>query len=400
VCAGASASSRIWTDRHFSGDAYFSGSARELAHALAEGDNERVKELLPAAGDLNRPQGEGTTLLQFGILQANESDRSLEMVRSLLAAGGDPKRDTSPLALEHAIARGPRLTKLLLDAGANPNVLTEDHRPVWWSAIAPSGSSDLELLTLFLEHGADVQWRDKTGRGPVAVAVNNRRWNAVSLLIEHGAGWKREQMTAGATLPQLLAWEITRWQEGGGNPVPEEMRKLLADLRQAEPQLVPNVPEPPAPGSQDIARLFDQLDTDKPEEYNAVLARLVQQPNWVQRAAAFLDPTEVVWVRWNAGFLLTLRPDALDEGVQEQCWMLVRSELADVPRAATASKDALNAYIPRLRSLSAMTLRLATIPGPVRESHRADLARLRERVEEYRKLKHPEASKLPEIGTI
>src|SRR5262249_18211860 len=155
--------------------------------------------------------GEGTTLLQFGILQADDSDRSLEMVRSLLSAGGDPKRDTIPLSLEHAIVTGPRLTKLLLDAGANPNVLGGEHRPVWWSAIASSGPADLEILTLFLEHGADVQWRDQTGRGPVAVAVNGRRWSAASLLIEHGAGWKQEQMAAEATLPQLLAWEITRW---------------------------------------------------------------------------------------------------------------------------------------------------------------------------------------------
>ena len=98
ISAGANVGSRFWTSRHFSGDEYFSGPGRELAHALVEHDGERVKQLIPAAGDLNRTQGEGTTLLQFGILQADDSDRSLEMVRSLLSSGGDLRRDTSPLA--------------------------------------------------------------------------------------------------------------------------------------------------------------------------------------------------------------------------------------------------------------------------------------------------------------
>jgi hypothetical protein len=395
--AGANVRSRIWVGRHSSGDSYFSGPGRELAHAMTEHDAERVKELIPAAGDLNRAQGEGTTLLQFGILQADDSDRSLEMVRSLLSSGGDLRRDTSPLALSHAIAVGPRLTKLLLDAGASPNVLDEEHRPVWLSTISASHDANPELLRLFLDHGADVQWRDKAGRGPVVLAVGNNCWRSASLLIEHGASWRQEQMQ-GVSIPQSLASEIVRVQEYGTS-APEDMHKLLDDLRNADPQAVPHIPAPPASAADGMVRMLDEVGLDKPKENDAVLARLAQQPDWVQRAAAFLDPKALSSERWKAAFLLTLKPEALDEAVQEQCWMLVREELAGVDPPATAARQGTESvHILRLRNLAAIAQGLAPIAGPARERHRADFEALRGLVEQYRKVRHPDASKLPSLG--
>lgn len=397
--AVANLGDRIWTNRRFSGDAYFRGSARELAHALAERDVDRVKQLLPAAGDLNQPQGEGMTLLQFGILQADDSDRSLEMVQALLKAGANPKRDADPLALEHAIATGPRLTKVLLEAGANPNVLTRERRPVWWSTIASSASNDLELLTMFLEHGADVQWRDEGGHGPVGVAANAGRWRAATLLIEHGAGWQRESPTAGATVAQSLTWKMIRWQESG-TAVPEDIRKMFAAMKKTDPKAAPDVPEAPPAGSADIGKLVHDLNPSKPEEYNAVLARLVKEPRWVQRTGAFLDPEEVMWVRSNAAFLLALKADAVDEGTLDQCWEIVRSELTGVPAAGNGSKEELNGPMSQIMRLARMAQGLGAVRGAARERHRADFDSVRERVEQYRKVDHPDAGKLPLIGEM
>jgi hypothetical protein len=122
----------VQEQRQFSGSAYFQGPALELAQAMVKRDTGLVKQLIPAAGDLNQPQGGGTTLWQFGVLQADETEESIDMLRALLAAGADPKRDTSAETLQHATTVGPRLTQFLLEAGANPNLLDREHRPLWW----------------------------------------------------------------------------------------------------------------------------------------------------------------------------------------------------------------------------------------------------------------------------
>jgi hypothetical protein len=206
------------------GDAYFSGAARRLAHALSDRDVARVKELIPAAGDLNTPHGGGWTLLQFGIAHADDKDPSVEMVRALLAAGGDLKSSRNAGSLYRALSAGPRLSKLLLDAGANPNLLDAARRPVWWSAIA-EWNEDLTLLRLLLDHGADVHSRDSIA-GPVSWAVQEKCWRAVCLLVERGAGWK-EEMRNGQTVRSMLAAEI-RDREFLHTPVPDELRKALA----------------------------------------------------------------------------------------------------------------------------------------------------------------------------
>src|SRR5206468_10729650 len=103
--------------------------------AMMKHDAGLVQQSLPAAGDLNQPREGGLTLWQFGVLQADNTEESIDMLRALLAAGADPKRDTSARTLQHAAARGPRLTQFLLEAGADPNVQDHEHRPLWWGTM-------------------------------------------------------------------------------------------------------------------------------------------------------------------------------------------------------------------------------------------------------------------------
>src|SRR3954447_13646583 len=148
-----SAVNTVRAQRQFSGSAYFHGPALELAQAMVKRDAGLVKPLIPAAGDLNQPQAGGTTLWQFGVLQADNTEESIDMLRALLAAGADPKRDASTDTLQHAAATGPRLTQFLLEAGASPNVLDHEHRPLWWGTMKP-GEDDAatELLRMMLDH--------------------------------------------------------------------------------------------------------------------------------------------------------------------------------------------------------------------------------------------------------
>lgn len=396
--ATAAAVNTIGTERQFSGSAYFQGPALELAQAMVRGDTSLVKELIPAAGDLNQPhRGGGATLWQFGVLQADDSEASLDMLRALLAAGADPRRDTSPDTLLHATARGPGLTRFLLEAGSNPNLLDHERRPLWWSTIGP-GEDDTatELLQLMLDHGADLTLRapPPDGRGPVGKAVAARHWYAACLLIERGADWKQEK-PRGWPVPRLLEWEIIRREEYP-IPVPEKLRKVLAGIKGGESTPVP-APAAAAggSGSVNIPDLLRETSFDKLEETRAALSRLAQQrPDWVRRVEAFFEDGDGTR-RNQVALLLSLKPEALPEDVQERCWSVLREQSDWYAQSAAAYPRERKAWL--LKETAVIAVGLASIPGPVRDRHRADFTLLRDRIEECRKANDPDASKLADL---
>ena len=219
----------IWS-RGARGADYFSRPAqRQLANAIYDRDVERAKQLIPAAGDLNKPYKKDETLFRFAITNVDDSDSSLELIRAMLAAGANPNYPPSE-PLYFAISSGPRMTKLFLEAGADPNALESADRPVWWSVLTASKDEDLTTLRLLLDHGADVKKRDREG-GPVAWAAHHKSWRALWLLIERGADWKDEK-EFGATVQYMLANELN-YREHSHMAVPEELRKALAKYETA-----------------------------------------------------------------------------------------------------------------------------------------------------------------------
>ncbi len=389
--SAAAAVNTIRTERRFSGSAYFQGPALELAQAMVRGDTGLVKQLLPAAGDLNQPHGGGgVTLWQFGVLQANDSEPSIDMLRALLAAGADPRRDTSADTLLHAIARGPGLTRFLLEAGSNPNLLDHEHRPLWWSTMGPGeDDADTELLRLMLDHGADLNLRAPDGRGPVGKAVAARYWYAACLLVERGADWKTEKVR-GRQVPDLLEWEIIRREEYP-IPVREKMRKVLAGMRGGEPRMM----APPVAGGVKIPDLLNETSFDKLEENRAALSRLAQQrPDWVRRVEAFFEDGDGTR-RNQVALLLSLKPEALPEDVQDRCWSILREQLNWYVESAAAYPKERKGWL--LKETAVIAVGLASIPGPIRDRHRADFTALRDRIEECRKASDPDASKLADL---
>jgi hypothetical protein len=219
----------IWAHGARGADYFVWPAQRQLANAIYDHDVERAKQLIAAAGDLNKPYKQKETLFRFAITNVDDSDSSLELIRAMLAAGANPNYPpTEPLYF--AIYRGPRLTKLLLEAGADPNALESADRPVWWSVLSASKDEDLTTLRLLLDHGADVKKRDREG-GPVAWAAHNRAWRALWLLIERGADWKDEK-EFGTTVQYMLANEVN-YREHSHMTVPEELRKALAKYETA-----------------------------------------------------------------------------------------------------------------------------------------------------------------------
>src|SRR6185295_4216400 len=169
------------------------------------------------------------TLFRFAITKVDDSDASLELIRAMLAAGANPNYPpTEPLYF--AIASGPRMTKLLLEAGADPNALDSADRPLWWSALSASKDDDLTTLRLLLDHGADIKKRDRQG-GPVAWAAYQKSWRSLWLLIERGANWKDEE-EFGSTVQYMLTYELN-YREHSNMAVPEELRKALAKYETA-----------------------------------------------------------------------------------------------------------------------------------------------------------------------
>jgi uncharacterized protein len=97
--------------------------------------------------------------------------------------------DFTPLAL--AVARNDqRLVKMLLARGANPNAKTQADGPfpardIVLSTAAENGN--VEIITLLLNAGGQVNTRAGTGVTPLMLAARDNHADAVRLLIQRGA---------------------------------------------------------------------------------------------------------------------------------------------------------------------------------------------------------------------
>jgi Ankyrin repeats (3 copies)/Ankyrin repeats (many copies) len=117
----------------------------------------------------------------------------LEMVQVLLDYGLDvntqDRLGSTPLnfALEYRSEKlDPEVVRLMLDRGADPNVLaraqggnTPLHRA--------SRSGRIEIVRLLVEHGASVEVQDNNGKTPMEVASGEQCDEIVKLLLEHRA---------------------------------------------------------------------------------------------------------------------------------------------------------------------------------------------------------------------
>lgn len=390
----AAAVMNVVTERQFSGSAYFSGPAFDLAQALIRRDPDLIKQSIPAAGDLNRPHGQGMTLWQFAVMQAEDTDPSIDILRILIAGGADPKRDTSAGSLQHAANRGPHLTRFLLDAGSNPNLLDHEQRPLWWRTMqSAEDDAATEILIMMLDHGADLTVRAPDGRGPVAYAVANRYWYAACLLIERGAVWDSETVRK-ASIPQLLEWEILRRDEYP-LPVPDKLRKVLATMKR-QPAVIP-ASTARAPGDVRVPDLLHSASFDKLTETRAAVARLAQQPNWVRRVEAFFEESDGVQ-RNHVALVLSLKPNDLPEDLQERCWTVLREQVAWYDGFVTSSPKEPQGWL--LKDTAVIAVGLASIPGPVRDRHRADFTGQRDRIEACRKANDPAAAHLADLKKV
>ena len=155
-----------------------------VADAAMAKDVARVRALLAQKADVNAAQGDGSTALHWAVHTG-----SADTVRLLLSAGADPKARTRVGGLTPVMmaARSGDATILrqLLDAkgdaiGANANGTT----PLMFAA----GSGRAEAVTLLIQRGAGVNVKDATnGQTALMFAAAQGRLDAVRVLVTHQA---------------------------------------------------------------------------------------------------------------------------------------------------------------------------------------------------------------------
>lgn len=149
-----------------------------LVVAAERGNNEIVKLLIEKGADINVKNWVGMTALSRAIY-----DGKLETAKILLAAGSDiESRDRSgETALMFATSRGLEFARALVAKGANPNVAND----VGETALMRAHS--VETVALLLDHGADLNSKDKKGRTALMHAVAGRHLEKTRVLLERGA---------------------------------------------------------------------------------------------------------------------------------------------------------------------------------------------------------------------
>ncbi len=154
-----------------------------IADAAMRGDANAVRALLQQKADVNTPQADGATAIQWAAYR-----NDLTMADLLLGAGADVKaanRDgATPLNLAAINGSAPMIEKLL-KAGADPNERQpHGETPLMFA----SRNGNVEAVRALLDHKADVNAKE-TLRGTTALmwAAEQKHPEAIRELVRQGA---------------------------------------------------------------------------------------------------------------------------------------------------------------------------------------------------------------------
>lgn len=214
------------------GRGYFDDKAlKAMGAAVVACDNTTLQRLAPGI-DINARGKEDITLLGLAVLCAFEkpecpSGSRLAVVKQLLALGANADG-----GLDSALKmKDSAFLATLLDAGANPNQLTQFDQPIvfrWLEAMP------IENMRLLLDHGLDTNVKSYNNSLAFELVIK-RRWDLLALLIEHGVDWRKPR-NDGRTVAGEISEQITELENLGA--VPPDLLRVRA--------LIDNQPQPAA----------------------------------------------------------------------------------------------------------------------------------------------------------
>ena len=156
-----------------------------LFQAIAQEDNETVKNLINSGFKINTKDSRNNTALHVAVEHGN-----LEIVKFLLERGADVnaknKSNLTPICTMGADNEntGIEILKLLIAKGADVNVPNEDKETLLMKA---SEDGSLEGVKMFLEAGANPNLRDDEGQTALMLACEDGSLSVVKALLEAGA---------------------------------------------------------------------------------------------------------------------------------------------------------------------------------------------------------------------
>ena len=156
----------------------------EVADAAMHRNKSAVRALVQQNADVNAPQADGTTALDWAV----EAD-DLELTDLLIRAGAHVsaanQAGATPLLLA-TINGNATLIERLIAGGADPNApLTKSADTALMMA---SRTGKIEALKVLLDHGAQVNVKETWGgTTPLMWAISERHSDVAKLLIDHGA---------------------------------------------------------------------------------------------------------------------------------------------------------------------------------------------------------------------
>jgi uncharacterized protein len=160
-----------------------SASDSPVADAAMNGDRTAVQALLRQKADVNAPQTDGATALQWAAYRDD-----LDLADLLIAAGANPKlanREGATAMQLASIHGSAAMMEKLLKAGVDVNERgPHDETPLMYAA----RNGSVPPIDLLLKRGADVNAKESL-RGTTALmwAVEEGHADAVKLLLQHGA---------------------------------------------------------------------------------------------------------------------------------------------------------------------------------------------------------------------
>ena len=153
--------------------ALWAGETGDLFATIRQGDHSAVARMIAKGANVNAARADGVTPLLQAVLTSD-----VKMVKLLIAKGADVKaRNTSiNVTALHASVFNPEMTKLLLDAGAEPDAATSSGQTPMFGAVVRGGASP--VLRMLMDKGANVNAIRTAGakRPPLTIAVASAGW--------------------------------------------------------------------------------------------------------------------------------------------------------------------------------------------------------------------------------